>query len=160
MSRRWIVVDTNIFCLTDPEPKLALADPREAMNLSRLMGEAVDFLWRVRTFCEEYGLALDRERLILEEYEKEIPRGSFGWYALREMLTRIPGKVAFFEHKNPVWLEELQGCDKHDRRFVATALATPDKVLISQDSVFHANADMFGEEGLRLFDVEEANTAL
>ncbi len=158
MSRCWIVVDTNVFCLTDPGRKQPrLADLREAMILSGLMREAVDFLERMIEFCEEYGLALDREGLILEEYEREIYPGSFGWYALQEMLKRIPGKVAFFEHKNPVWLEELHGCDKHDRRFVATALATPDKVLISQDSVFHDNAEMLRKEGLRLFDVEEAD---
>lgn len=150
MSRRWLVVDTQIFCFTAYQKR-----DRQVEG-----GESTEFLQRIIDQCEEYGLALDREGLILEEYEREIPQDSFGRYAFQHMLTRIPNKVAFFEHKNSPWLEDLKGCDKHDRRFVATALATPDKVLVSEDSVFHQNAALLRREGVRLYDIEEANRAL
>ncbi len=157
MSRRWIVVDTNIFCLTDLSRKQQrLTETHEAMDLLGLMEAAIDFLERMIEFCEEYGLGLDQEGLIVEEYEREIPPHSFGRFAFEHMAARLPGKTGRFEHKNPPWLDQLKGCDQHDRRFVATALATPDKVLVSQDSVFRNHADLFQQEGLRLLNVEEA----
>lgn len=150
MSRRWIVVDTNIFCLTAYE-----------VEKDRLFdaGHATDFLRRMVDECEQYGLALDREGLILEEYIDKIPKESFGMHALKRMQT-MPEKVRYFNPKNPEWLEQLHKCDKHDRRFVATALATPDKVLVSEDSVFHEHGSLFQEYGIQLYDAEKASESL
>lgn len=153
MGRRWIVVDTNIFCLTD------YSKHEQKQNRLFDAAHATDFLLRMVEECEQYGLALDQEGLILEEYEKKIPPDSFGWYALNRMQT-MSGKVGFFEHKNLHWIEQLRGCDKHDRRFVATAFATPDKVLVSEDSVFHEHHFLFQQNGMQLYNAEEADKSL
>lgn len=150
MRRRWIVVDTNIFCLT-----------AYRVEQDRLLdaGHAIDFLQRMVNECEQYGLALDREGLILEEYREKIPKESFGMHALKRMQT-MPKKVRCFSPKNLEWLEQLHKCDKHDRRFVATALATPDKVLVSEDSVFHEHDHLLRKHEIRLYDAEEAYKSL
>jgi len=152
---RWIVIDTNIFTLTHPDSS---APSEELMNC----GYALSFLERVLKFCETYGLALDDEGLILEEYAQKIRKDSFGDHAYRRML-RIPNKVRYFPHKNPEWMSDLKDghkLDKHDRRFLATAFATPDKVLVSQDSVFQNNSDFLRGKGVQLYDAEGADERL
>jgi len=161
MSRRWIVVDTNIFCFTAYQA----VGSWSAQERNRLYegGEAQDFLSRMVNYCDEYGLVVDTEGLIIEEYEQKIPRDSFGYWAFRQMATRIPGKMDSFRHANPDWIDQLEGShnlDKHDRRFLATALATPDKILVSEDTVFTGNESFLKVKGLGVYDAERANHQL
>ncbi len=161
MGRRWIVVDTNIFCFTGYQE--AGDHGRRERDYLAKGGEAVDFLHRLMEYCDEYGLAVDTGGLIVEEYQRQIPLGSFGHYAFRQMATRMPGKVRAFDPRNPDWMDQVarsQDLDKHDRRFIATALATPDKVLVSEDTVLLENAPFLERKGLHVYDAEEANEVL
>jgi hypothetical protein len=161
MSRKWVVVDTNIFWFTSYQ---AAGDQnRRERDYLFLGGEAQTFLSRMVEYCDEYGLAVDAEGLIIEEYEEKIPRDSFGYHAFRQMATRLPGKISPFKHVNPDWAYQLQAeskPDKHDYRFLATALATPDKVLVSEDTVFTGNADFLVTKGLHIYDAEGASRDL
>ncbi len=161
MSRQWIVVDTNVFCFTGYQ---AVGDASTKRDYLDKGGDSFGFLGRMVEYCDEYGLAVDADdpSLILEEYQEKIPRDSFGYWAFRQ-LTRIPGKIRSFRHRNPGWLDCLEDAhklDKHDRRFLATAVATPGKVLVSEDMVFLKNAGGLRERGVRVYSVEEANTDL
>jgi len=163
MGRKWIVVDTNVFCFTGYQ---AAGDgsARERDYLGK-GGDAHDFLDRMVEYCDEYGLAVDADdpSLILEEYQEKIPQGSFGYWAFRQLTTRIPGKTRSFKHRNPGWLDRLEDAhelDKHDRRFLATAVAIPDKVIISEDTVFLKNVRVLRERGVQVYSVAEANTGL
>ena len=161
MSKRWVVVDTNVFCFTGYQAA-GSEDVRERDYLHK-GGAACEFLQRMVQYCDEYGLAVDDGSLVLEEYQQKIPRDSFGYWAFRQLTTRIPDKVRSFRPRNPNWLGELKDSsklDKHDRRFLAITLATPDKVLVSEDTVFLRNSDFLGEKGVLAYSVEEANDAL
>lgn len=162
MSKQWVVVDTNVFCLTGYQA--AGSEDVHGRDYLHKGGEACVFLQRMVEYCDEYGLAVDDDvSLILEEYQQKIPRDSFGYWAFRQLTTRIPDKVRSFRPRNPDWLDELEDSselDKHDRRFLATTLATPDKVLVSEDTVFHKNANLLRGKGVRAYDVEEVNDAL
>ena len=133
MSKQWIVVDTNVFCLT--AYRTAGDRDTRARDYLDKGGKACDFLHRLVEYCDEYGLAVDGgQSLILEEYYQKVPPDSFGYWVFRQLTTRIPNKVRPFVHRNPAWLGQLEDShelDKHDRRFLATALATPDKILIA-----------------------------
>ena len=161
MSKRWIVVDTNIFCFTGYQAAGG-EGTREREYLHR-GGEAFRFLSRIVEHCDKYGLAVDTDGIIVEEYDHKILRDSFGYHVFLQLTARIPDKVRSFRPRNPDWLDQLEGggsLDKHDRRFLATALATPDKVLVSEDTVFLDNADLLREKGVRVYDGEEANEAV
>lgn len=160
MPKRWIVVDTNIFRLTGFE-KAGDADLRRKSYLDKGFA-AIEFLEKVVKHCEEYGLAIDKDGLILEEYERQIPANLYGFELLVRM-AEIPGKVRSFSHKNPKWLDQMDEAhklDKHDRRFLATALATPDKLLVSEDGVFLDNKQFLAQQGLHVYDAEEARENL
>jgi hypothetical protein len=161
MSRKWVVVDTNIFRFTSYE--IAGEQDRRERDHLFLGGEAQAFLSRMVEHCDEYGLAVDAGGLIIEEYEGKIPKDSFGYYAFRQMATRIPGKISSFRHVNPDWAPQLQGDsrpDRHDFRFLATAWATPDKVLVTEDTVFVGNIDLLRLKGLQVYNAEQANRDL
>ncbi len=160
MPKRWIVVDTNIFRLTGFE-KAGDADLRQRTYRDKGFA-AIGLLERIVNQCEEYGLALDEGGLIIEEYEEQIPENLYGFELLVRM-TEIPGKVRVFAHKNPRWLNQMSQAhklDKHDRRFLATTLATPDKILVSEDGVFLDNRDFLAKKGVRVYDAEEADESL
>ncbi|GEM_PF-6528884 len=153
--RRWIVVDTNIFCY--PSFDRLRWNPTNQRALS-VGSDCLEFLNRMVEECDTYGLAVDKEGLIVEEYEQQIPRESFGFQVLREMMDQ-EGKVALFDHRNPAWLNQLQDAhmlDNHDRRFLATALATPEKILVSEDTVFLNNSDFLQSQGGSVYDAERA----
>lgn len=163
MTKQWIVVDTNVFCFAGYQA----AGDENARERDYLYkgSDACDFLDRMVEYCDEYGLAVDEDdpSLIIEEYQQKIPLDSFGYWAFRQLTTRIPGKTQPFRHKNPNWLDHLEDAhelDRHDRRFLATAVATPNKVLVSEDTVFLKNAQALREQGVRIYGVEEANTGL
>ena len=162
MSKRWVVVDTNVFCLAGYQ-KAGIGDARERDYLYR-GGEAFEFLHRMVEYCDVYGLAVDGdEGLIIEEYTQKIPRGSFGYYAFQQLAVRIPDKVRSFSPRNPNWVGQLDDSnklDKHDLRFLATTLSTPDRTLVSEDSVFVNNADFLSGKGVWIYDVERANETL
>jgi hypothetical protein len=161
MSKRWVVVDTNIFCFTGYQT--AGVEDARACDYLHKGGGASEFLHRVVEYCDEYGLAVDSGGLIVEEYDQKIPRGSFGYWAFRQLTTRIPDKVRSFRPKNPDWVDQLEDShelDKHDRRFLATALATPDKILVSEDTVFLKNTSPLRKKGVRVYAVEDASDAL
>ncbi len=71
------------------------------MDLLGLMEAAIDFLERMIEFCEEYGLGLDQEGLIVEEYEREIPRTLSAGLRLSIWPRDFLAKPGRFEHKNP-----------------------------------------------------------
>lgn len=146
-SKKWLVIDTNVFCLPEKEDVHPV-----------LMDAAVEFLNRIIEYCEEYGLAVDEEGKILEEYEAKISNGSFGAQVLQR-IRDLPYKFQKFRHKNPPWVEQLaesHKLDAHDRRFLATAAATPDKVLVSEDGIFLINAETLRQRGVCVYSTEEA----
>ncbi|MCS7282067.1 MAG: hypothetical protein RMK65_06215 [Anaerolineae bacterium] len=151
MSKRWLVIDTNVFSLPEKQDVLPV-----------LMLAAVEFLNRIIEWCDEYGLAVDEEGLILEEYFKKIPPKSFGAQALMA-IRDLPNKIGVFRHKNPSWLETLADShqlDAHDRRFLATAAATPDKVLVSEDTVFLQNKQVLKQHNIHVYSIEEASESV
>ena len=161
MGKQWIVVDTNVFCRAGYQE--AGGEGVRERDYLHEGGEACEFLDRMVKYCDEYGLAVDTDGLLVEEYDQQIIRGSFGYYAFRRLAVEIPGKTRSFSPKNPDWVDQLEGgskLDKHDRRFLATALATPDKVLVSQDMAFLENASFLRGKGIQVHDVGEANATL
>jgi len=144
-----LVVDTNIFTLPAKTDKEGWDDAQEFL------------LWiSEERFCN-YTLGIDEKGLILEEYEKEIPRcpGSIGEVAFRT-LNDAEKLIPYEGNRYPCFKDLPPPLDKHDKAFLAVACQTSDHILISQDGGFHEDNtclnDLKSKPGIKIYWAREA----